>query len=250
MRAKNSSVFKVLGFAVLCLVSLLAGAPQAKANEFAYEINSYGQFGFIDLNTGAFTQLGNMSVTLCGLAVSKGRLYGYGPCGTSGTLYEVNPVNGSLATVGTAPFSYSGLGSTAKGLYGFDQNMNLYSVNPNTGATTLIGPTGLTTADASGFAVCDGLGTLYITPTPIGSFNTPLYSVNVKTGKAVLIGSTGVYGIGALIVQDGKLYAGVFSPVAVYTLSMKTGAATFLANISGTSGYFYGLAPTAQVAPQ
>lgn len=237
-----------VGLASLCLIPFLVGAPQARADEFAYEVNSDGQFGFIDLNTGAFTNLGTLSVTLCGLAVHAGHLYGYGPCGTSGTLYEVNPANGTLTTIGTAPFAYRGLGSTTQGLYGFDQSMNLYSVNPNTGATKLIGSTGL--SNPSGFGVSDGLGTLYITPTfEAGCSGTWLYSVNTRTAVPKQIGLTGLCGIGAMAVQDGKLYAGVFSPFAVYTLSTKTGTATFLADISGTSGYFYGLAPSAQTAP-
>jgi hypothetical protein len=232
---------------LLCVSSFLAIAPMAGADEFAYEVDSTGQFGFIDLGTGVFTQLGSLSVTLCGLAVHKGRLYGYGPCATSGTLYEVNPTNGALKIIGTAPFNYRGLGSTTKGLYGFDPNMNLYSISPTTGSTTFIGATGL--KNPSGFGVSDGLDTLYITPTPPNDENTPLYSVDTTNGTAIYIGLTGVYGIGALAVQDGKLYAGVFSPTTVYTLDTSTGAATFVADVTGTTSYFYGLAPSAQVAP-
>jgi hypothetical protein len=231
---------------VVCAVILVVSAPSASADEFAYEVNSAGQFGFIDLNTGVFTQLGILSVTLDGLAVYQGKVYGYGA--GSGTLYRVDPTNGDVTIVGSAPFNYRGLGSSTEGLYGFDQNMMLYSVDATTGTPTKVGPTGLT--NPSGFGVSSGQKTLYITPTfSAGCSGTFLYSVSTKRGKAKLIGSTGACGIGAMVVEDGTLYAGAFSPIAVYTLNAKTGVATAVANVTGTSGYFYGMVPAAQVAP-
>ncbi|MDQ6662930.1 MAG: hypothetical protein M3Z23_00885, partial [Acidobacteriota bacterium] len=78
---------------------------------------------------------------------------------------------------------------------------NLDSINPATGVTTLIGPTGLadcslttsrcgpTSANALG-----GLGgTVYAT-----DFNGDLYTVNPLTGAAKLIGSTGIPAVPAI----------------------------------------------------
>ncbi len=229
-------------FALVFLVLI----PNACADEYAYEVNSLGQFGFIDLTTGVFTPLGTMSVTLGGIGIYQGNIYGY-ELGT-GTLYQVNSATGAVTQIGTTTFVYRGMGSTSAGLWGFDQNMALYSVDPTNGSTTLIGSTGL--RNPSGFGVADGLTTLYVTPTfNAGCSGTWLYSVNTSTAAVRRIGKTGVCGIGAMAVEDGTLYAGVFSPTAVYTVNEKTGAATLVADISGTSGYFYGLAPAAQVAP-
>lgn len=233
-------------FALCVLVLVLPVTHAARADELAYEVNSDSQFGFIDLSTGAFTQLGTLSVTLDGLAVYQGKIYGYGA--GSGTLYQVDPTNGNLTTIGTALFNYRGIGSTAKGVYGFDQDMVLYSIDPKTGAPKKIGATGL--SNPSGFGVSSGQKVLYITPTfSAGCSGTYLYSVSTRSGKARQIGSTGVCGIGALAFEDGVLYGGVFSPTAVYTLSTRTGVASPVADVTGTSGYFYGLVPTAQVAP-
>src|SRR5208283_545546 len=234
-----------LGLAVLFAITVLV-THAARADEFAYEANSDSQFGFIDLSTGVFTQLGTLPVTLDGLAVYQGEIYGYGA--GSGTLYQVDPTNGKLTMIGTAPFNYRGIGSTTKGIYGFDQDMVLYSIDPKTGAAKKIGATGL--SNPSGFGVSSGQKVLYITPTfSAGCSGTYLYSVSTSSGKSKKIGSTSVCGIGALAFEDGVLYGGVFSPTAVYTLNTRTGVASPVADVTGTTGYFYGLVPTAQVAP-
>ena len=145
---------------VVVIIAFLGLAVTAKAGDHAYVVTSTAQFGTIDLNTGAFTQIGSMSQTLCNLGTYAGNLYGYA-CGTS-TLYQINPANGSLTLIGSAEqvTSYRGMGSTTTGLYGFDQSMNLYSINASTGAATLIGPTGFP-CNPGGFTGSTGSTTLY-----------------------------------------------------------------------------------------
>jgi hypothetical protein len=238
----NRSIPWNVVFAALGIMVLFTGQSVARADDYAYETTSSAQFGIIDLTTGVFTQLGNSSIPLIGLGAYGGNLYGPGL--HSGTLYQVNTANGALITIGKAAFAYRGFGSTTSGLYGFDQNMNLYSINPVTGAAALIGPTGL--ANPGGFGVSTGSATLYITPTPEGSTRTPLYSVNTSTGSAILIGYPGFYGSGASVYVNGTLYAGAFSPLAVYTLNTQAGVGKLVAHVSGTGSYFYGLAPASQ----
>jgi len=237
-------ILRNLVLAVLTVVMFFALHASARADDYAYEMTSSAQFGIIDLTTGAFTQIGSSAVPVIGLGAHGSTLYGvYGS-----TLYRVNPASGSLTPVGNAPFTYRGFGSTTSGLYGFDQNMYLYSISPTTGAATPIGPTGL--SDPSGLGVSTGSQTLYITPTPSpGCSGTSLYWVDTATGTATLVGNTGFCGSGASVMVNGTLYAGVFSPLAVYTLNTQTGAGTFVANVSGTSSYFYGLAPLPPTAP-
>ena len=236
-RILRNVVHAVLGVMVFFTLELVA-----RADDYAYETTGSAQFGIIDLTTGVFTQFGNSSIPVIGLGVYGANLYGPGL--HSGTLYEVNRANGTLTAIGNAPFIYRGFGSTKSGLYGFDQEMNLYSINPTTGAATLIGPTGL--SNPGGFGVSTGSATLYITPTPEGSRRTSLYSVDTATGSATPIGYPGFYGSGASVFVNGTLYAGAFSPLAVYTLNTQAGVGRLVAHVSGTGSYFYGLAPASR----
>jgi len=202
------------------------------------------QFDSIDLNTGVFTQLGNMGQLLSGLGVAGGNLYG-GVCssacsGTAGgvnvgnILYQVNPATGALTPVGTGSIAYGDTGSTTTGLYAVGTNADLYSIDPTTGVATLIGPTGLAFANTVGLST--GATTLYYTQ------DRNLYSLNTTTGSATLIGSTGLR-FGAMVFENGTLYGGSTSNDRVYALNTSTGAATFVSNTGGISGTFWGLAP-------
>lgn len=225
-------------FMILAIVFVMLKLS-AWADDYAYEVTSRGQFGFIDLTTGVFMQLGRSGLAICGLGEYRGKLYGV----YNSTLYQINPANGALAQVGKpVSFRYRGFASTTGGLYGFDPDMNLYSIDPSTGGARLMGLTGL--SNPGGFGVSTGSQTLYITPTPEGSQNTALYSVNTTTGGVTLIGSTGFYGSGGSVLVNGTLYAGVFAPVAVYNLNTQTWRGMFVARVSHGGGYFYGLAPT------
>src|SRR3954451_5540026 len=113
------------------------------------------QFGTVDLSTGAFQQIRSQA----------------------GEEYRglVPASNGSLLTLG------------------FDGNLT--SINPATGVTTVIGPTGLSdcstpssTCGSMSAGVLAGLGgTLYAT-----DFSQNLYRFNPATGAATLIGATGI----------------------------------------------------------
>ena len=217
-------------------ISLLAMAGLASAQApMAYEfLGGSDNWGTIDLTTGAFSQTGNTGELLTGLGVGPGGLL-YGGLDSSGTLYQVNPANGNLTTVGTSSVAYNDFGSTTSGVYALDGSLNLYSVNTTTGATTLIGPTGLSNGSTIGLST--GSDTLYFTDGP----NAGLYSINTSTGAATEIGSTGIREIGALVYENGTLYAGSNSPsAALYALNPATGAATFVGNATGP---FWGLAP-------
>jgi hypothetical protein len=220
--------------AVAAMALLLAGGLEAK--NFAYIFTGTDQFGKIDLDTGAYTQLGNTGVLLCGLGVAQGALYG-GQNGGS-TLYQVSQVDGSLTVVGTSGITYTGMGSTANGLYALDGDFNLYSVDPASGTTTLIGPTGVGPTGVYGMST--NSKTLYLT---IGS---NAYVLNTATGAAALLGNTGSNGVGALVFEGGKLYAGSNSPFQVETLNTATGEGTFVSDPTGNPApaTFWGLAPS------
>src|SRR5579863_2523107 len=148
--------------AAMLTVFLLAIAGLASAQTpLAYEfVGRSDSWGTIDLTTGAFSQTGNTGQLLSGLGVGPGGLL-YGGLDSSGTLYQVNPANGNLTTVGTSSLAYNDFGSTTTGVYALDTRLNLYSVNTTTGATTLIGPTGLSVNATIGLST--GSETLYFT---------------------------------------------------------------------------------------
>ena len=128
------------------------------------------QFGAIDASTGAFQQIGPDY-----------------PEGSEGL--AAGP-NGRFFAVG-----YSG---------------NLYSIDPATGMTTLVGPTGMDDCSTpsspcgrtSNLTIGNFGGKLYAT-----DFDNNLYSVDPVTGAANLIGLTGIPGVPFVpgIVVDGKL---------------------------------------------
>jgi hypothetical protein len=127
----------------------------ASASPLVYVVNGSEQFGTVDPGTGTFHQIGPL-----------------GPDGQSGL---VPRPNGSLLTL-----AFSG---------------NLDSINPATGVTSVIGPTGLadcsTPAAPCGPTSAAGFGefggTLYAT-----DFSNNLYTVNPVSGVATLIGPTGI----------------------------------------------------------
>jgi hypothetical protein len=219
--------------------AVLSGASVRAAN-FAY-MTTNNQFGIVNLDTGAFAQLGQYVIRpISGLGEVGSGLYGGDE--TSGpTLFGVNPVNGAVTAIGAGSLAYDNLGSTANVLYAVDVNSQLFSIDPANGASTLIGPTGLV---LPGFGLSSG-GTILYLGLDSGS-NSNLYSVNTATGAAALIGNTGIV-IEAMVFENGTLFAA--SPSAIYTIDPTTGVATFLSTLSGTDGGVDGLAPLVSPEP-
>jgi hypothetical protein len=192
-----------------------------------YVVNSNNQFGTVDLGTGAFRQIGPNTPE------------------AEGGLVPVP--NGSLLTL------------TASG--------SLDAINPRTGLTTVIGPTGLGDCSmptspcgpTSANTIAGLAGVIYGT-----DYAGNLYTVNPATGRATLIGPTGIppvtfvplstpnpdgslnfFGEG-LFAANGKLYAlfetgtvnfttGAITPIisdSLYQIDAATGATTVVAPIT------------------
>jgi hypothetical protein len=219
---------KLLSAAVVA-IGLASGSAQA--NVLAYGATGDGLFGVLDLNTGVFTELGNMGQRLTGLGIAGGVLYGSGYPYNSPTLFTVNTSNGALTVVNNN-FSpgYYDMGSTIAGLFAIGNNdQSLYSINPIAGTATLIGPTLL------GNFMSTGASTLYVT-----GLNT-LYSTDTTTGAATLVGFPNA-GYIDLVAEGGMIYA-VSEDFRIYTLEPSTGVVTFRTNVTGTDSFFWGLAP-------
>ena len=223
--------------ALSCAALLIWSAGRLNADSLAFMTTGSGDFGTINLNTGVFSVLSNSGQILAGLGVFNGALFATNYHMPTGTLYRVNPANGSLTKIGDSSISYNDFGSTLNGLFAVDQAANLYSVNPSTGAVTLLGPTGVSLQ--FGFSgLSTNSSTLYLTD------GVQFYRVNTTTGQATLIGGTGGLSIGALVLTGGILYGGVDLPAtAVATINPNTGSAIVGPPLTGTLGTFFGLAP-------
>ena len=223
---------------------LIAATLPAIADDMAYMTTNVDEFGTLDLNTGVFSLLGNSGTTLGGLGVFGGTLYGATNEGSE--IFTVNPANGSLTPVGNSGIAdIFSFGSTVSGLFAFAGDGNLYSINPVTGAGTLIGATGVT---AAGFtSLSTNSSTLYLE----GEGN--LYTVNTSTGAASLVGplSGGTTTLGGMVLESGTLYGGQIQPSHnVDSVNQSTGAATQGPAITGTSADVFGLAPDPLPIPE
>jgi hypothetical protein len=221
----------------LCLSLFTVFAGVMKADDIAYIGTGSDQFGTIDLNTGVFTSIGSSGVTLAGMAVESATLYATSWHTVTGTLYTVNVATAAVTAVGTSAIDYDDFGSTLTGLYAVGTDGNLYSINASTGAATLLGSLGI------GFGSWRGLSTN--SATLYFSDGTNLYTLNTTTGAATLVGALGgSEEEGAILLEDGKYYAGQDAPTtAVDTLNVTTGAATIGPALSGGATSFFALAP-------
>ena len=214
---------------------LLAVQAAQAADPTAFMSTGSGNLGTLDLSTGVFTDVGNMGQTGAGLGVYGDTLYTSTYESTIGTVYTVNTATAALTPLATSSIDFYDFGSTLNGLYAFDTQLNLYSINPTTGVPTLLGPTGA--PFSSWYGLSTNSAALYMTS------GANLYTLNTTTGAATLVGGTGGTQYGALITVDGSLYAGQDSPAnSVDILNPSTGAATLGPTLTGANSNFYGLA--------
>lgn len=133
-------------------------------------------------------------------------------------------------------------------------NSSLRILDPWTGASTLIGLTGL--GPISGLAYDEGSGTMF--GVTAGSGISALVTINLATGTAASVGSTGIDALGSLeFAPNGLLYAGGGQAASgnLYIINQITGAAllvgpTGFGNISGLVNFCVQTAtPTATATP-
>ena len=266
---------------IVSLALVLFTVP-ASAGTLVYAVNGFQQFGTVDLASGAFSQIGpNTPEGGDGLVP--------GPNGSlltltfSGNLDSINPATGVTSVIGPTglgdctspaspcgPTSANNLAKLGGTIYATDVSNNLYTVNPGTGAATLMGPTGIpplpfvllsTNPDGSVNAFDETLfaagGSLYATFDAItidfASFTiTPvipaaLYEINPSTGIATLIAPTAL-NLSAAVNLNGTLYA--FNPAAnqVVTLDLANGKTNFVSDLDPAAGLNGGASPVPEPA--
>ncbi len=199
--------------------------------------------GIVDLHTGVFTLIGNMgSGGYDGLAVANGVLY----TEQNGLLYSVNTSNANLTLIGgLTGKNLATFGSTTTGLYGLGSTgsfdvATLFSINPETGALTAIGPIGASVVpngQGSYARLSVGSSTLYM------EFNSNLYIINTTTGAATQVGTTDTndYLSTVPLLENGTYYAG-YGP-GIGAINVTTGQITPGSALSGGPGSLVGLAP-------
>ena len=228
---------------------LPAGTPPVMLTATAYMLATAAQgvenpFGTVDLNSGAFTLIGNMgSGGYDGLAVANGTLY----TEQNGLLYSVNTANANLTLIGgvTGTPNLATFGSTTTGLYGVagtgsDVVATLFSVNPHTGAMTAIGPIGASAIpNGQGYyeRLSVGSSTLYM------ENNSNLYTINTTTGAATQVGTTDSNGYlsSVLLLEYGTYYVATGSGIA--TINVATGQIDAHSSIFGPAGSPVAVAP-------
>jgi hypothetical protein len=239
-------IWAVVAVSVLALGALPAWA-QGGSEVIGYSIDSDASdyLWRINLNSGVATRIGYTGYSdIESLSLSPG-----------GVLYGVDEVTRRLVTCSLSTGACAGLGSLGLGFFedtglAFDSSgglwmstdepppFNFYSLNPTSGAATLIGPqyqevTGLAFRNG----VLYGLG---------GDYRDNLVVMNRTTGAATPVGP-----LGAVTLIDGGIdFDGVgvlwgigdpedetdTVPSQVFTVNTATGAATVVATVTDSGG--------------
>jgi hypothetical protein len=216
------------------------------------------QFGALDLSSGDFRPIGPSLPLDVGAGLVQGLGTSLLTLAFSGKLDAIDPFTGQASVVGptglrdcSAPGSYDPncanvLGRVGGSFYATDFANNLYSVNPATGAATLIGATGMPALTFAPFSQnADGTfnvfsenfvsvhGRLYAnfaTATTDFATVTPvipgaLYQIDPSTGRATWIAPTDT-NITAMVNVNDTVYAFDVYTNQVLTLDLNTGQTT------------------------
>jgi len=291
--SKATALAKVLVASLA--VFLIAGSANATPSRLPVYVVSSGpngpEFGTVNLASGRYhyiatTQVDGTPVSMANLVWRKGSLLSLATSDpAAGYLVKINPQTGEITLIGPTGLGYNAfdLAEVNGKLYLTDFSNNMYSVDPQTGAATLLNNntgmppdpnTPFTTNPDGTFNLCDesfyGVrGSLYAT---FDSFNVlpatlevdkyaadptvspVLYKIDPSTGAATPVGPTNLF-LGATAEVNGTFYGfkGVITgfpgafPAAfteLVTLDLTTGAVTFVRVVDVSAGVIFGAAET------
>jgi outer membrane protein assembly factor BamB len=246
-------------------------------SDVVYAITSGLQFGTVDLSSGLFLPIGPDLPPDVGAGLVPGPGTPLYTLGFSGTLYAIDPRTGQTQLVGPTglgdcstpaspclPNSANGLGRLDGTLYATDFAQNLYSVDPRSGRTELIGRTGIPalpstplTANPDGsinvydeslfsiggklyanFAAArlnpDGPPTVVIQPA--------IYQIDPKTGVATWIAPTDL-GLVAIVNVNNRIYGFSAATGQVVALDVTTGETRPVSDLDPAAGLIAGATP-------
>jgi hypothetical protein len=242
-------------------------------------ITGNGVFGTVDLATGMYNPIGPTEPDgYFGMATGpNGALYSLN---YSGQLDQINPITGAFTRIGATglqpclvpspacgPTSVFGLGGIDGKLFATDFSNSVYSVNPATGAATLLAKdSGLPAApfvpgsqnpdgtfNLADTAIWGAAGKLYATYDAfVFDFATStvesipvapkLYTIDPTTGLATVIGATDL-GIGAATEVNGITYAFNDLTTQIATVNLLTGGTTGIGTFDPAAEVLQGAAP-------
>jgi hypothetical protein len=168
-------------------------------NGVLYGLGDSSRLYTINPNTGVATQVGSgtfspiLSGVDFGFNAGTSQLYVASDLGQNLT---INPTTGAA----TAGPNYTGASLDALAFNYFNGSFygvsasthDLYSLNPVTGGTSLIGATGVSFADRIGFDISPATDIAYFSGTVAGQ--TEFFTVNLSTGAFTLVGDVGTPG--------------------------------------------------------
>ncbi|MBV9296668.1 MAG: hypothetical protein JO145_13945 [Acidobacteriaceae bacterium] len=274
---------------IIPLFVMVCFAANVKADSSAYVVSAGitgdGIFGTVDLNTGAFQQIGPVEPDgYFGLA--------QGPNGSlaaltyAGNLVSINAATGVPTQIGatglgacvvptpacgpTSAFSLGGLNGT---IYATDYANSVFVINPSSGAATLLAhnsgipasPFVLGSRNANGTfnfgdeAIWQSGGKLYATydawifdPTSssIASIAVApeLYQIDPTSGLATAIGPTAL-GIGGVADVNGTNYAFDDITNQILSLDLANGSTSVVGAFDSSAGVVQGAAPVPEPRP-
>lgn len=236
-----------LGILFLALL-VLGGAAATALGSDLYAMNASGApttgtLHKIDQSAGSSTLVGPTGGGFVGDLTSDtrpGSFRMWGPDMTTSTLVEIDPATGVGTPVSgfTSPTTIVSLafdittgalyGTTAQG-FGAPQDQ-LYLIDPNTAACTLIGSLGINNAYALAF---DNAGTLYA----VGQDRQALFTVSTTTGAASLVAEIGLSSVFDIATrpEDNTTFAVDTATSGLYTLDLSNGATALVGNYSATN---------------
>lgn len=261
----------------LAVFLLLTGAPTAIAQCKLYGADANANLFTIDLTTGAgafvgtlpiinVPMIGNTRITEIEYDMATGRAFlQFSPSTFVYQGQEFNIMTGAGIGIvvpndmpGGNNIVYTGLEWVGATLYGTvitggGGPVELRTLNPDTGASTLIGVTG--TGPIAGLAYNPNTNVMYGIAGSSGPAD--LYTIDLMTGVATIVGSTGIQAGSLEFGPDGNLYAGGTGTVApydnqgsLYRINPATGASTLVgATGFGTGGVGNGITGLAATCP-
>ncbi|GJQ62421.1 MAG: hypothetical protein SCALA702_14740 [Melioribacteraceae bacterium] len=193
-----------------------------------FDGTSGGNLYTIDPNTGAMTAVGGSGVGINGIAYdgTTNTLFGIG----GGMLYEIDMATGVATTVGATGSASLMIGLACSGdgtLYTYSLDDELFMVDKNTGAVTLIGAIGFDANYAQDMEFDLNTGTLYL-----AAYNNAgggeLRTADINTGATTLIGlfQGGSEICGFAIPGEAGPVSGFMADVSVYDaggMALETG---------------------------
>lgn len=161
-------------------------------------------------------------------SVNGGMLYGTAPFvpGTNANLYQINEQTGAATLIGSTGFAeIGGLAFNSAGVLYGYTPGALYTINTSTGAATRVGLLGMN-APEGGLAFHPGSGTLYAVSSTLAD---TLLTINPSTGVATTVGPLGSAGRDT----SGLAFSGAG---ILYGVAFRDGSADQLITIDTTSG--------------